>query len=230
MTDLTAEEAFKYGSIAVGGFTGIYLSIKKMFKPQKKDRCAGCNLCKHKLFVLLELWDKDSKQQSWKCCNEYKTAVARYMVGVKLNSGKETIKDFVCRIDKESDKDFIVNEFKKVIRTMIHNYENEWLANGVNKSIVEQISVYHNINARRSVNRFEIEMQNDHLTITERLDAGLSCLITPYNDFMYDIKLVMNSLNGELKGDIFNGFVNDGKKVKIDSLLLQATRESEIIE
>jgi len=229
--ELTTEEAFKYGTTVATGAYGMYVAIRRIVKVRNKgkDRCSNCNLCRHKLFAILEIWLKEKDTARWNCCNEYKTAVARKLVEIKLNAGISDIKSFVCRLDKNVDAEYVKQEFGIMIKTMMVNYENAWLAAGINPMIVQRISAYHNLNATKAITRFNHEIDCDFKPMTERLHLALDTMISPYNDFMYDVRLVLNGVNGELKGDVFSGIENDGKRIKVDISLLAASKEDIVL-
>jgi hypothetical protein len=55
----------------------------------------------------------------------------------------------------------------------------------------------------------------------------LDALLIPYAMFITDIRAVMDSVNGSLKGDVYKGIVNNGEHIEMEISRLQFSFEKD---
>lgn len=216
--ELTVEEAFKYGSITASGLAGLYLGFKRIFSKKNKKRrlCDKCGLCKHKLYVMLEIWIREVEHKNWKCCNDYKTAVAKDMIRIKLQTGIDFLKTSFCHLQHMETKTDIESGFNNSIESMIALYNNRWQEAGINPIIISKVNSYHNTNVKYALRLAKLEMDRDYVNIREMLRNILNSLIVPYTMFILDVRNILDDMNGNLKDDVYKGIKNDNVCLNIN--------------
>lgn len=224
MVDKLFEHKEEVGTIATI-VVAIGTAIWKLIKKEPKDNCENCGLCRHKLFQIMDSFLANIDHPNWKCINRYKTEVARDMIRAKFSTGKNRIKDWVCRNKNTSDSKELCASFNDMIVSMIQEYENQWRALGINPIIIDRLSLYHNQNAKYAVRFGQNELRREYNDTKESLHHLLDSLSIPYLMFIQDIRNVMDSFNGTLKGDVYKGITNDGVYMEMEISRLQFSFE-----
>ena len=211
--ELTPEEAFKYGSVIASGLLGVYIAAKRIFGTKgptgANRRCSKCGLCKHKLFAMLKLWIREINHKNWKCCNDYKTAIAKDMITIKLETGISYLQKSFCHMQRLATKEEIKTEYEETIYTLVELYTNKWEDAGINPIIIKKVSKFHDTNVKYSLRLAMMELERDYTTTTECLRNMLNALIVPYMMFILDVRNILDSANGELIDDVYKGIKND---------------------
>lgn len=213
--DLTAEEAFEYGGIVASGLAGAWYGFKRWKKKigKEKSGCSSCGLCKHELFAFLELQLRKVQHKNWRCCNEYKTRVAKRIIEHKFQVGISRWKVAFCSMQHSKTKEELMERFNEEIKIVVDLYNAKWMDEGINQSIIDQVNAYHDTNVRYSVRLAQMEIEKDYQDMRETLRNIMTMLIVPYTMFLADVRNLLDSANGELVGDIFEGVVNDTCRV-----------------
>jgi len=227
MDGYTPDKLFTYGTSIVALVSGILFGFKKFRKEKKVNACENCGLCRHKLFQTMDSFLCNIETNDWKCINNYKTEIAKDMIRIKLRVGKKRITDWVCKNKNVENSSDLCNDFNDMIVSMIHEYESMWLSSGINPIIVKKLSTYHNNNARYAVKMGKSELNREYNDTVNSLHHLLDTLIVPYSMFIVDIRTVMDSFNGQLKGDIYKGIVNSGEYKEIEVSKLSFSFEKE---
>jgi len=71
------------------------------------------------------------------------------------------------------------------------------------------------------------ELKREYNGTVDSLHHLLDSLITPYSMFINDIRNVMDSFNGQLAGDVYNGIHNDGKYIEQELSRIELSFEEE---
>ena len=223
------DELFKHkeeiGTVATT-IAAIGTAIWKLVKKRKPvDDCEGCGLCRHKLFQNMDSFLANIERPDWKCINSHKTEVAKDMIRAKFTVGRNRIRDWVCKNKNVADSKELCDSFNDMIVSMIQEYENQWRALGINHTIIDRLSLYHNQNAKYAVRFGQNELKREYNDTKASLHHLLDSLTIPYLMFIQDIRNVMDSFNGTLKGDIYKGIVNDGEYIELEVSRLQFSFE-----
>lgn len=198
---------------------------KLVRKKKPVDSCENCGLCRHKLFQIMDSFLANVDHPEWKCINSYKTEVAKDMVRAKFSIGRNRVKDWVCKNKDIADSKELCDSFNDMIVAMIKEYENQWRALGINHIIIDRLSLYHNQNAKYAVRFGKAELSREYNDTKASLHHLLDSLIIPYGMFIQDIRNVMDSFNGALKGDSYKGIVNSGEYIELGISRLQFSFE-----
>ena len=223
ITDKLFEHKEEVGTLLVATFGAMWKLIKK--KP--KDNCDSCGLCRHKLFQIMDSFLLNIENPNWKCINAYKTSVAKDMIRDKFNVGKVRIRDWVCKNRHIQDSSTLCDSFNDMIVAMINEYEEKWIVRGISSIIINKLSKYHNNNARYAVKVGKNELRRDYNSTQDSLHHLLDSLIVPYSMFISDIRNVMDSFNGQLKDDVYNGIKNTGEYKEFEMSKLEFSFEEE---
>ena len=227
METYTPDKLFAYGSGAVTVGAGVFTAIWKLLKKKKTDvnSCEECGLCRHKLFQMMDSFLLNIDRPDWKCINQYKTEVAKDMIRAKFTVGRNRIRDWVCKNKSVADSKELCDSFNDTIVSMIQEYENQWRALGINPIIIDRLSLYHNQNAKYAIRLGKSELKRDYNDTQNSLHHVLDSLIIPYSMFIQDMRNVMDSFNGTLKGDTYKGIVNQGEYIELEISRLQFSFE-----
>lgn len=204
------------------------VALKKFFTTKKKttnNSCTDCGLCRHKLFQIMDSFLANIDNPKWMCINDYKTAIAKDMIRDKFHVGKHRIKEWVCANKGAAHSSLLSDSFNDMIVTMIDEYETKWKARGINPIIIEKLSMYHNNNAKYAVKIGKNELSRGYNETSNSLHHLLDGLIIPYTMFIQDIRNVMDSFNGQLADDVYNGIPNDGRYIQFSISRLEFSFE-----
>ena len=137
------------------------------------------------------------------------------MITEKLTVGIEYLQKAFCKLQHEPVETLLA-KYKEEILTMVDIYVYRWEMAGINPKIIKQINDYHNMNVRYALRLAETEFSRNYQDTKEIIRNVLNTLIIPYSMFILDVRNVLDSANGDLLGDSFEGVVNTNEVVKID--------------
>jgi len=228
------DKLFEYGKeVAVVAGSGLLAGFWKIFK-KKSDievevnlRCRNCGLCKHKTLQVMKSFIINVDNPSWKCINSYKTEVSKDAIRDKFTVGHLRIKEWVCANKDVANSADLVDSFNDMIVSMIQEYENKWNARGINKIIIDRLSLYHTHNAKIAIRVGSLELKREYNNTVDSIHHMLDALLIPYAMFITDIRAVMDSVNGSLKGDVYKGIVNNGEHIDMEISRLQFSFEKD---
>lgn len=219
--DLDLNECIKYGTATATGLTALVVSLKRLKKQfwKKKSECQKCGVCKSKLFSLIDLWLKEVEDIRWKCCNEYKTQIAKDMIKIKLETGSEQLKNILCVMGRKGKENRAEAEiyFFKSIREMIDIYEAKWIATDIPLEIVDSVRDMHDRNIVRVFEDVKAEFKREYLSIDEIIRHITNSLIVAYSQFLQDVRKVVDKTNGALKDREYKNIINNNDYVKFSS-------------
>lgn len=211
----------------IGGFF-VLLSIiltwmlnrKSSKKPDFTDRQFKMVLTEHPLFNTLEKYSNACKYTTY--INEYKTLIGRDMLEIKYQSGLTRFKKFAEQIEKEHTE-LSISELKSLVTTTIYetiaDYSNKWITMGVPLLLVDKFNHYHNKNAKCALEHMEVDFQDNYMSIYEMAWHVLGHIQLAYDSCHRDAKIVINGINGELKGHSYKGMLNDCRHVLYNGIM-----------
>lgn len=234
--DYVHDKLFEYGKeaaivVGTGLMAGASAWIKKRFSSKKDDevnpRCKNCGLCRHKTLQVLQSFIANIDSEGWKCINRYKTEVAKDVIRDKFSVGHRRIKEWACANKDSTNSAELVDGFNDMVVEMVQEYENKWIARGINRTIIDRLSLYHNNNAKMAIRLGVLELKRDYNNTVDSIHHMLDALLIPYSMFITDIRAVMDNVNGTLKGDVYKGIVNDGEHIEMEITRLQFSFEKD---
>lgn len=213
---LSFEEALAQGTLYVTGITALLVAIHRLYvfirgviKTRPPKICKSCGLCKHKLFTILSKWITEVDNINWKCCNDYKTAIARDMIKIKFNYGIDYLKKSFCRIQHIEDRKEMFLEIKSSLSSLIESYEGRWVSEGIPEVIINKVSGFHHHQVNSLFLNIYKDARKKYMSNNEFLRSTLNNLIAPYITFVGNIRNVVDESNGILKDCVYKGIKND---------------------
>ncbi len=172
------------------------------------------DITNHDIFNYIDFWTY-SKVPTFQFSTEYRTAVFRKYLTLYLKNYKKNIEKFVADKSYEKmDQPQILKAFLNLINQTVYDYEKEMLEAGITPIIIEKMKVKNNDNILLTIDLVEgvcssqfYNSENNLLKIYSILNILLTVLETTINIS----EGVCNSINGQLKGLEFNGFIEPGK-------------------
>ena len=139
------------------------------------------------------------------------------MTRLKLRVIKKRIPEWVKANELVVDTKELVDSFSEMIRGTIAEYICQWKAIGINSIIINSL-----INANQSHSHYAIklgidELNRDYNTTTETLEHLMNSCIIPIEISVLGTRNLMDSFNGQLKDDVYQGVKNTNEYVLISS-------------
>jgi hypothetical protein len=192
---------------------GIIITFfRKYFKPKKEEKLTiDLSFFHSRLDKLLEDIDKPN----WKCINNYKTLVAKDMLRCKLRVIKKRIPEWVLANQNIEDTTVLIESFTAMIKATIAEYICQWKAIGVNPIIINSL-----INSNRDHCDYAIklgidELNRDYNNTIETFEHLLNSCVIPVEISVLGARNLMDSFNGQLKDDVYNGVKNTNEYMHI---------------
>ena len=169
----------------------------------------------HDIFNYIDFWTY-SKVPTFQFSTEYRTAVFRKYLTIFLKNYKRNIEKFVSDKSYETmDEPQILKAFLNLINQTVYDYEREMIEIGITPIIIEKMKVKNNDNISLTIDLVEgvcssqfYNSENNLLKIYSILNILLTILESTVNN----AESVCNTINGQLKGMEFNGYVEPGGK------------------
>lgn len=166
------------------------------------------DITNHDIFNYIDFWSY-SKIPTFTFSTEYRTVVFRKYLSVFLKSYKKNLYNFVIeRGYKDMDDAELLKNLLNLINTTIYDYERELLDDGVPKIIIEKMKAKNNDNLALILDLINsvcsshfYDSDNNYLKVYSILNILLSVLESTINSS----ESICNSINGQLKGLIFDG-------------------------
>lgn len=166
------------------------------------------DITNHDIFNYIDFWSY-SKIPTFTFSTEYRTVVFRKYLSVFLKSYKKNLYNFVIeRGYKDMDDAELLKNLLNLINITIYDYERELLDDGVPKIIIEKMKAKNNDNLALILDLINsvcsshfYDSDNNYLKVYSILNILLSVLESTINSS----ESICNSINGQLKGLIFDG-------------------------
>jgi hypothetical protein len=134
---------------------------------------------------------------------------------IYLKNYKKNIEKFVADKSYETmDEPQILKTFLNLINQTVYDYEREMVESSITPIIIEKMKVKNNDNISLIIDLVEgvcssqfYNSENNLLKIYSILNILLTVLESAVNN----AEGVCNTINGQLKGMVFNGYVEPGK-------------------
>ena len=162
----------------------------------------------HDVFNYIDFWTY-SKVPTFQFSTEYRTAVFRKYLTIYLKNYKRNIEKFVADKDYETmDEPQILKAFLNLINQTVYDYEREMVEVGIPSVIIEKMKVKNNDNILLTIDLVEgicssqfYDSEKNLLKVYSILNILMSVLENTINSS----EGICNSINGQLKGLIFEG-------------------------
>ena len=169
----------------------------------------------HDVFNYIDFWTY-SKVPTFQFSTEYRTAVFRKYLTLYLKNYKRNIEKFVADKDYETmDEPQILKAFLNLINQTVYDYEREMVEVGIPSVIIEKMKVKNNDNILLTIDLVEgicssqfYDSEKNLLKVYSILNIIMSVLENTINSS----ESICNTINGQLKGMEFNGYVEPGGK------------------
>jgi hypothetical protein len=206
---------------------GLWLSkmsdkfVERFIKKETKDINTGVrkindsDITNHDIFNYIDFWTY-SKVPTFQFSTEFRTAVFRKYLTIYLKNYKRNIEKFLADKSYETmDEPQILKGFLNLINQTVYDYEREMVEVGITPIIIEKMKVKNNDNISLTIDLVEgvcssqfYNSENNLLKIYSILNILLTVLESTVNN----AEGVCNTINGQLKGMEFNGYVEPGGK------------------
>lgn len=193
--------------------------FERFIKSETKDvnirKINDSDITNHDIFNYIDFWTY-SKVPTFQSSTEFRTVVFRKYLTIYLKNYKRNIEKFVTDKSYEKmDEPQILKVFLNLINQTVFDYEREMIDIGITPIIIEKMKVKNNDNISLIIDLVEgvcsshfYDSENNRLKIYSILNILLTILESTVNN----AENVCNSINGQLKGMEFNGYVEPGGK------------------
>ena len=169
----------------------------------------------HDIFNYIDFWTY-SKVPTFQFSTEYRTAVFRKYLTIYLKNYKRNIEKFVKDKTYETmDEPQILKAFLNLINQTVYDYEREMVEVGIPSVIIEKMKIKNNDNILLTIDLVEgicssqfYDSEKNLLKVYSILNIIMSVLENTVNGS----ESICNTINGQLKGMEFNGYVEPGGK------------------
>lgn len=193
--------------------------VERFMKSETKNvenirKINDSDITNHDIFNYIDFWTY-SKVPTFQFSTEFRTAVFRKYLTIYLKNYKRNIEKFVSDKSYETmDEPQILKTFLNLINQTVYDYEREMSDVGITPIIIEKMKVKNNDNISLTIDLVEgvcssqfYNSENNLLKIYSILNILLTVLESTVNN----AEGVCNTINGQLKGMEFNGYVEPGK-------------------
>lgn len=195
--------------------------ISKLIDSYKKDENKGfkknireSDIVNHDITKFIDFW-LYSKVPTLQFSTEYRTAVFRRYIEIYLKSYKKNINEFINSGKfKEMDDAEIWKYSLTFINDTIFDYETEMKKNGIPDIIIAKMKVKNNDTLSLTMDLIEGICNSSFYTSNSNLlkvYSILNILLSILENTISHAEPVCDSINGELKGLEFNGFIEPKK-------------------
>lgn len=193
--------------------------VERFMKSETKDvnirKINDSDITNHDIFNYIDFWTY-SKVPTFQFSTEFRTVVFRKYLTIYLKNYKRNIEKFVADKSYETmDEPQILKTFLNLINQTVYDYEREMSDVGITPIIIEKMKIKNNDNISLTIDLVEgvcssqfYNSENNLLKIYSILNILLTVLESTVNN----AESVCNTINGQLKGMEFNGYVEPGGK------------------
>ena len=169
----------------------------------------------HDIFNYIDFWTY-SKVPTFQFSTEYRTAVFRKYLTIYLKNYKRNIEKFVKDKTYETmDEPQILKAFLNLINQTVYDYEREMVEVVIPSVIIEKMKIKNNDNILLTIDLVEgicssqfYDSEKNLLKVYSILNIIMSVLENTVNGS----ESICNTINGQLKGMEFSGYVEPGGK------------------
>jgi len=196
--------------------------VERFMKNETKNtsirKINDSDITNHDIFNYIDFWTY-SKVPTFQFSTEFRTVVFRKYLTIYLKNYKRNIEKFVVDKSYETmDEPQILKAFLNLINQTVYDYEREMVDVGITPIIIEKMKVKNNDTISLTIDLVEghagvcssqfYNSENNLLKIYSILNILLTVLESTVNN----AESVCNTINGQLKGMEFNGYVEPGGK------------------
>ena len=188
-------------------FIFVFLKSKTKEVSSNEISITDSDVLNHDVFNYIDLWTY-SKVPTLQFSTEYRTVVFRKYLTLFLKSYKNNLKTFINDGEfKKMDNAQLWKSFLKLINDIVYDYEREVTETGVSKIIIDKMKVKNNDMINLIIDLIEgicnssfYNSDNNLLKVYSILNIILSIL----ENTISGSESTCNSINGQLKGAIYN--------------------------
>lgn len=187
--------------------------IKNKVSETDVKKVSSSDIENHDIFNFVDFW-MYSKIPTIIFSTDYRTAVFRKYLIIFIKCYKDNIDVFIKSKQFETmDEPQILKAFLNLINQTVYDYEKEIREVGVPAIIVEKMKIKNNDNILLTIDLIEgicsssfYDSEKNYLKVYSILNIFLSVLDSTINS-LNSSEFICNSINGQLKGLEFNGFI-----------------------
>lgn len=194
--------------------SNLYTSIIENFMKSKtkssrllKD-VSESDISNHDLFNYIDYWN-NSKIPAFQFSTEYRTAVFRKYLSIFLSSYKNNVQNYVeCKKYQEMDRAELSTSLLNLLNVIIYDYEKEAQDVGLPKIVIDKMRLRNNSNISLTIDLIKGICSSQFYSSEKNLlkvYSILNIILSVLESAISGSENVCNSINGKLKGMIFNG-------------------------
>lgn len=189
--------------------------IKNKIKNSKNiiKTISDSDISNHDIFNLIDFW-LFSKIPTFQFSTEYRTVVFRKYLTIFLKTYKNNILNFVNSKEYKSlDESQFCKALLNLINETVNDYEKEMIESNIPKVIIEKMKIKNNDSISLLINIIESTCNNSFYNSENNLlktYSFLNILLSILDNTICNSENVCNSINGQLKGQIY---IENGKKI-----------------
>lgn len=166
------------------------------------------DILNHDLFTYIDFWTY-SKVPTIQFSTDYRTVVFRKYLTIFLKKHKENIKKYVENKSFEKmDDSELWNSMLTLINDIIYDYEREMELNNIPKIVIEKMKVRNNDTIVLTIDLIEGICNSQFYTSESnflKVYSILNIMLSILENTISSSDAICNSINGQLKGMIFDG-------------------------
>lgn len=188
--------------------------VERFMKSKTKDintlakNISDSDISNHDVFNYIDFWHY-SKVPTFQFSTEYRTVVFRKYLSIYLKSYKKNLISFVNeRSYQQMDDAQLWKAFLNLINTIVYDYEREAQDVGIPKIVIEKMKAKNNDTIVLTIDLIEGICGSQFYTSDKnylKVYSILNILLSVLENTISNSENVCNSINGQLKGLIFEG-------------------------
>lgn len=199
-----------FGNVVSNFYTSIienFMRSKTKSSKPLKD-VSESDIENHDIFNYIDYWS-NSKIPAFQFSTEYRTAVFRKYLTIFLNSYKKNVKNYVeCKKYQDMDQAELSTSLLNLLNIIIFEYEKESDEVGLPKIIIDKMRIKNNQNISLTIDLVEGICTSQFYSSDKNLlkvYSILNIILSILESTISGSEEVCNSINGKLKGMMFNG-------------------------
>lgn len=189
--------------------------IKNKIKNSKNTikAISDSNISNHDIFNIIDFW-MISKIPTFQFSTEYRTVVFRKYLIIYLKTYKNNILKFVNSKEyQDLDESQFCKALLNLINETVNDYEKEMIDSNIPKVIIEKMKVKNNDSISLLIDIIESTCNNSFFNSENNLlkmYSFLNILLSILENTIYNSETICNSINGQLKGQVY---IENGRKI-----------------
>ena len=176
------------------------------------------DISNHDIFNYIDFWTY-SKVPTFQFSTEYRTAVFRKYLTIYLKNYRKNIEKFILeKTYEDMDEPQILKAFLNLLNQTVYDYEKELVEVGIPSVIIEKMKNKNNDNILLIIDLIQVVCSSNFYQSEKNLlkvYSILHILMSVLENTINSSEGICNSINGQLKGMEFNGYVEPGGKSDI---------------